>query len=77
MAHSGTHETTKFGERDSGNVLVVEIESHGKAAKIKPVKTGGLDWITISEELVNRDDIIRVKENIESIQKPDRNPDTI
>ena len=36
------------------------------------MKTGGLDWITISEELVNRDDIIRVKENIESIQKPDR-----
>lgn len=72
MAYSGTHETTKFGERDSGNVLVVEIESYGKAPKIKPVRTGGLDWSTVSEELINRGDIIRVKENIESIQKPDR-----
>ena len=72
MAYSGTHETTKFGERDSGNVLVVEIESRGKAPKIKPVRTGGLDWVTVSEELVGSGDMTRVKEKIESTQKSDK-----
>ena len=70
MAHSGTHETTKFGERHSGNVLVVEIESHGKAPKIKPIRTGGLNWMSVSEELINQGDVIRVKEFVESIAEP-------
>ena len=30
MAYSGTHETTKFGERDSGNALVVELGGRGE-----------------------------------------------
>ncbi len=72
MAYSGTHETTKFGERDSGNVLVVEIESRWKAPKIKPVRTGGLDWVTVSEKLVGKGDLTRVKEKIESTQKSDK-----
>ncbi|MGC8657566.1 MAG: metallophosphoesterase family protein [Desulfomonilaceae bacterium] len=70
MTYSGTHETTKFGERDSGNVLVVEIESHEKAPEIKPVRTGGLEWLTFSEELISSGDLSRVKDKIESIKDP-------
>lgn len=44
MAYSGTHETTKFGERDSGNLLIVEVEARGALPKIQSVPTGQLNW---------------------------------
>src|SRR6185369_12452669 len=44
MAYSGTHETTKFGERDSGNTIMVEISNRGAVPTLTPIKTGGLDW---------------------------------
>ena len=37
MAYSGTHETTKFGERESGNCLLVEIPARGKPPTLKPI----------------------------------------
>ncbi len=36
MAYAGTHETTKFGERDSGNVLLVEIADRGRCRRYAP-----------------------------------------
>lgn len=47
MAYSGTHETTKFGERDSGNALLVEIEGRGAIPRLTPIKTGRLEWRTM------------------------------
>jgi len=47
MAYSGTHETTKFGERDSGNAVLVEITGRGAKPKLTPVRSGRLDWRTI------------------------------
>ena len=44
MAYSGTHETTKFGERDSGNALLVEIMERGAAPSIESIPTGKLTW---------------------------------
>jgi len=44
MAYSGTHETTKFGERDSGNALVVEISRRGAPPSLAPIRTGSLEW---------------------------------
>lgn len=43
-AYAGSPETTKFGERDSGNVLVVELPGPGCPPRIVPVHTGGLVW---------------------------------
>ena len=51
MAYSGTHETTKFGERDGGNVAVVEIASRGAAPKIESVPCGHLSWHALEIEL--------------------------
>jgi len=48
MAYSGTHETTKFGERDSGNVLRVTI---GETNAIERIPTGRLRWESIDEEI--------------------------
>ncbi len=44
MAYSGTHEPTAFGEDDSGNALLVEIDAPGAAPRIQGLKTALLDW---------------------------------
>ena len=67
MAYSGTHETTKFGERDSGNVLVVEIASRGAAPKLTPHRTGGLVWRQLERDIREAGDLSRVREEIEVI----------
>jgi DNA repair exonuclease SbcCD nuclease subunit len=70
MAYAGTHETTKFGERDSGNVLLVEIAGPGAPPVITPVRTGGLSWVAMEEELRERGDLSRLRERIESMEGP-------
>ena len=70
MAYSGTHETTKYGERDSGNVLIVDIPVTGAPPSIIPVRTGGLTWTTIEKELREPGDLSRVRERIETLSNP-------
>ena len=71
MAYSGTHEPSKFGERDSGNVLVVDIADPGSAPEVQPVPTGGLVWRQIETELREPGDLRRLREDIESAANPD------
>jgi DNA repair exonuclease SbcCD nuclease subunit len=71
MAYSGTHETSKFGERDSGNALIVEIASARAAPVITPVRTGGLAWLALEEELRAPGDMIRLRERIEGVAAPE------
>jgi DNA repair exonuclease SbcCD nuclease subunit len=70
MAYSGTHETTSFGERDSGNVLVVEIAGPGAAPVITPVRTGGLTWRVVEKDIREPGDLLRVRQDIESQENP-------
>lgn len=70
MAYSGTHETTKFGERDSGNALIVEIANSGGPPTITPVRTGGFAWKTIDKEARVRGDLVRAREDIEAMENP-------
>jgi hypothetical protein len=70
MAYSGTHETTKFGERDSGNALIVEIAAPGAAPVITPVRTGRLAWPVIEEELRQPGDLARLRERVEALENP-------
>lgn len=51
MAYSGSHETTKFGERESGNALLVEITERGASPKIEVIHTGKLSWHTLGRNL--------------------------
>lgn len=66
MTYSGTHETTKFGERDSGNVLIVEITESGAPPKITPVHSGLLSWEVIAEDIREQGDLSRIREKIEA-----------
>lgn len=70
MAYSGTHETTKFGERDSGNALLVEIAAAGVSPVATPIRTGGLSWAAVEEELRAPGDLARVRERLEAIENP-------
>ena len=70
MAYSGTHETTSFGERDSGNVLVVEIAGPGAPPLVTPVRTGGLTWKVIEKDIREPGDLQRVRQDIESQDNP-------
>lgn len=67
MAYSGTHETTKFGERDSGNALLVEIADRGATPVIESIPTGGLKWKVVEETLTDIGDAAQVREQIESL----------
>ncbi len=68
MAYSGTHETTKFGERDSGNALIVEITSPGAPPTITPVHTGGLIWQSIDREVRAPGGLRHVRADIEAME---------
>jgi len=70
MAYSGTHETTRFGERDSGNALIVDIPEAGSPPLITPVRTGGLTWNIIEKELREAGDVQRLKEQLETLPDP-------
>lgn len=71
MAYSGTHEQTKFGERDSGNVLIVEIVAHGAKPIVTPVSTGKLRWLVVEEKLRAEGDLAQVRERIEALEQPE------
>ena len=70
MAYSGTHEATKFGERDSGNVLIVDISGPGRPPRITPVHTGNLSWRTIDKDIRESGDLLRIRSQIEAIENP-------
>ncbi|MGW8268711.1 MAG: metallophosphoesterase family protein [Longimicrobiales bacterium] len=71
MAYSGTHETTRFGERDSGNVLLVEIPKAGAPPKITLLRTGTLAWLTLDEQIGQEGDLARVRSLVEQVENPD------
>lgn len=72
LAYSGTHEATKFGERDSGNAALVEISSRGTAPQLTPIPTGGLGWLVVEETLREPGDLSRLLHQLEAIEGADR-----
>jgi DNA repair exonuclease SbcCD nuclease subunit len=70
MAYAGTHEPTKFGERDSGNALLVEIAAPGAPPLVTPVRTGGLTWLALDAEVREPGDLARLRERIASLESP-------
>lgn len=71
MAYSGTHETTKFGERDSGNTVVVEIAQRGSPPRLIPVRTGRLDWRTFERTVDQPHSLEALIEELSKLNQPD------
>jgi DNA repair exonuclease SbcCD nuclease subunit len=70
-AYPGTPEPSRFGERDSGKVLIVEIEAPQSPPRITPVNVGGLTWEVLEADLRKEGDLNRLKEKIESFPQPE------
>lgn len=51
IAYSGTHEQTKYSEKDAGYCLLVEISEKGANPVIKPLKCGRLSWASFDYEI--------------------------
>ncbi|MEZ5403724.1 MAG: metallophosphoesterase [Bryobacteraceae bacterium] len=49
-AYSGTPEPTRFGERESGNVLIVDLRPDAPP-RIEAVRTARLEWVSIEGDL--------------------------
>ena len=64
MAYCGAHETTKFGERDSGNVLRVTING---APQIESVRTGVLTWHNLQEHVQAPGDLACLRDRIAAL----------
>jgi len=70
MAYSGSHEPTKFGERDSGNVLLVEIHARGEHPVVTTIRTGRLSWKIIEQDLSQSGDLARVFGLVDGVEDP-------
>ena len=71
MAYSGTHEPTKFGERNSGNVLLVDIDAPGAAPRIDTIPSHVLDWQTLDRSIRCAADIAAVAAELDALSDPE------
>jgi len=55
--YSGTMEPTGFGEKNSGNVLIVEIKTANSVPKIDVRRINALTWIDISPDIQDSADL--------------------
>lgn len=72
MAYAGTHEPTRFGERDSGNVLLVEIAGPGAQPSLSTLRTGGLAWLQIEREVRGEVDLESLRAELSAVEEPGR-----
>lgn len=72
MAYSGTHETTKFGERDSGNILLVDIPGRGIPPVVKNIHVGTLTWKLVEGNLRAPGELASLRKDIENMENPEK-----
>jgi DNA repair exonuclease SbcCD nuclease subunit len=72
MAYSGTHESTKFGERASGNVLLIKIENRGAEPEVESLRTGQLTWQTLEVTLDHEGALEKVISEVNGIEDPEK-----
>jgi len=67
MAYPGTPETTKFGEENAGNALLVEIPGPGIAPQARSFETGSFAWMTVEKQLLEPGDVADLEKLVEGI----------
>ncbi len=70
-AYPGTPEPSRFGERDSGKVLIVEIEAPRSPPRITPLRVGGLIWESQTADVRKPGDLARLRETLEAWPGPE------
>jgi len=69
--YSGTHETTKFGESQSGQALAVEIGGPEAEPQIHEISTGTLRWKQWKRHVVGAGDILDIMRELEQVENPE------
>ena len=67
IAYPGTFEQTSFDEKDSGNILLVEIRETCAEPVIRPQKVGQLAWHTVSGDIHDISDIETMERTIKAL----------
>jgi DNA repair exonuclease SbcCD nuclease subunit len=66
MAYSGTHETASFREKNSGNVLLVDIANPGAPPVLQTIHTGLLEWRQIEQKITQPGQLTEVSRDIKT-----------
>ena len=72
VAYSGTPETSAFGETDSGNVLLVDIEAPGAPPILRPHRVGELRWWDFSEHICQPGEVQQLLKRLQDEPNADR-----
>lgn len=71
LGYAGTHETTKFGERASGQALLVTLEAPGHPARVEVLATGTLAWVDRAVTFVDDEDVGRLRAELDVLERPE------
>jgi DNA repair exonuclease SbcCD nuclease subunit len=67
MAYCGTHESTSFGEDDSGNVLLVSVDGRGCEPIVEKRRCGTLRWVKEDVEIRAAGELTALRERVERL----------
>jgi DNA repair exonuclease SbcCD nuclease subunit len=71
--YAGTHETDRFKDNDSGNVLLVTIEKHGAQPQVSAVPVGHFTWTQLTASIDSSDGIADVERALQALgDKPEQ-----
>ncbi len=70
VAYAGTPEPTRFGERNSGTVLVVEIAGPGEIPQVEVVSIARTDWRVREARIETADDVSDLQGILDRIARP-------
>ncbi len=71
MAYPGTPETTGFGERDSGNVLIVEIREPGAPPRCTAHPVGQLRWLKLERRIRTEGELAATMREFDEVERPE------
>jgi len=69
--YPGTPETTKFGEKNSGKAVIVEIENHGAKPAIQEIDVGTVKWEEWTREISTIEDIKYTETELNKVKEPE------
>ncbi|HEY7954820.1 MAG TPA: DNA repair exonuclease [Polyangia bacterium] len=72
LAYSGTHEPTKFGERQSGHALLVTLDAPGRPAKVEIHDTATLRFVDRQVTLHADEELARLRAELDALEAPER-----
>ena len=70
--YSGTPEPDRFKENQSGNVLIVEIDSPGAIPKLDTIRSAGCQWFRRSASIHDADDLAALEQWFSDLSEPQK-----